>query len=86
MTAYINWESDSPYAPGLSQSTLLSTQNTLYGAVTSICGSSFLSGVVQAAGGLGTGSTSTNGSLRSVGFDIRTISVALVSMFVALLF
>ncbi|KAF9074392.1 hypothetical protein BDP27DRAFT_1381258 [Rhodocollybia butyracea] len=85
MTAYINWESDCPYAPGLSQSTLLITQNPLYSSVTNICGSNFLSGVVQAAGGLGTGSSS-NGSLRSVAFDIRTISVALVSMFAALLF
>jgi hypothetical protein len=82
MTSYINWETDCPYAPGLSSSVLLSTQNAVYSAVTSVCGSTFLSGVVQAAGGLGTGSTS-NGSVRSFGFDVQTIAVILATVFMA---
>jgi len=82
MTSYINWESDSPYAPGLANSQLLSGQTALYNALTTTCGSGFLSGAVQAAGGLGTGSKD-NGSLKSTGFDIRTVAVALVSMLMA---
>jgi uncharacterized protein (UPF0333 family) len=81
MTSYINWESNVPYAPSLSNSELLSGQSSLYNAITTTCGSNFLSGVVQAAGGLGTGSS--NGSLKSMGFDIRTFAVAFVSMVMA---
>lgn len=55
LTAYINFESDVPYAPGLNQSELLDTQSALYQAVQSKCPSNFLSGAVQAAGGLSSG-------------------------------
>jgi hypothetical protein len=87
MTAYINTMSNVPYAPGTSNSVLLSSQPTLYQAVTTTCGSNFLSGAVQAAGGLGTGSSSSsNGSLRSFGFDIQTASAVIFSMLMALMF
>lgn len=54
--AYMNFESNMPYAPGLSASQILDTQNDLYNAITSKCPSGFLSGAVKAAGGLGTSS------------------------------
>jgi len=57
LTAYINFESDVPYAPGLNQSQLLDTQSALYNAIQSKCPSGFLSGAVQAAGGLGAGNS-----------------------------
>ncbi|KAF8900427.1 hypothetical protein CPB84DRAFT_1836572 [Gymnopilus junonius] len=68
LTAYINFESDVPYAPGLNQSELLDTQSALYQAVQSKCPSNFLSGAVQAAGGLSSG-----GGLLSSG-AVSTIS------------
>jgi len=52
LSAYIAWESDVPYAPGLSNSLLLSGQISLYQGVTNTCGKSFLGGAVQAAGGI----------------------------------
>ncbi|KAJ3727509.1 hypothetical protein C8R42DRAFT_716960 [Lentinula raphanica] len=79
MTSYINFESNAPYAPGISSSVLLGQQTSVYNAITSVCGSNFLSGVVQAAGGISTGS-SDNGSLRSSALDIKTIAAVLVGM------
>ena len=55
LTAFVSWESSSPYAPGLAQSKILGGQTDLYTAVTSTCGATFLSGAVQAAGGLSGG-------------------------------
>lgn len=85
MTAYINFESNTPYAPALGNSVLLAKQTSLYSAVTSTCGPNFLSGVVKAAGGLGTGSgdESSNGSGRSSSMDIRGLAAVLVAMSVA---
>ena len=68
LTAYINFESSTPYAPGLGTSGLLRTQQTLYNAVCNTCGSSFLSGVVQAAGGL-SGGTMSSGAIQNVVFS-----------------
>ena len=65
MTAYINFESDTPYAIGLAKSLLLAPQQTLYNAITNTCGKTFLSGVVQAAGGL-SGGTLPSGAMRNV--------------------
>jgi hypothetical protein len=55
LQAYMNFESNMPYAPGLSASQILDTQGDLYNAITTKCPSGFLSGAVKAAGGLGTG-------------------------------
>lgn len=55
ITSYISFESDTPYAPGLSSSQLLAGQSTLYQAVQNTCGSNFLSGAVAAAAGLSGG-------------------------------
>jgi hypothetical protein len=52
LTSYINQESNVPYSPGLSSSSIASGQTALYNAIEQTCGSSFLSGAVQAAGGI----------------------------------
>lgn len=52
ITAYISFESDTPYAPGLGASLLLGGQQALYQAIVDSCTSAFLSGAVQAAGSL----------------------------------
>jgi hypothetical protein len=58
LTGYMTFESNVAYAPGLSNSQLLDTQPSLYDAVKNKCPASFLSGAVQAAGGLGKGLSS----------------------------
>ncbi|KNZ76612.1 hypothetical protein J132_09356 [Termitomyces sp. J132] len=64
MTAYLNFEAKVPYAPGLGNSLLLKGQTDLYSAITSTCGSTFLSGAgVQAAGGLSGGTLHSGGVL-----------------------
>ncbi|CAA7262026.1 unnamed protein product [Cyclocybe aegerita] len=55
LTAYINFESNIPYAPGLSSSQLLDTQSALYNAITEKCPANFLNNAVQAAGGISQG-------------------------------
>ncbi|KAF5329752.1 hypothetical protein D9619_009112 [Psilocybe cf. subviscida] len=55
LQGYMNFEGNMPYAPGLSASQILDTQDALYNAITSVCPAGFLSGAVKAAGGLGTG-------------------------------
>jgi len=54
----MTFESNVAYAPGLGNSQILDTQPSLYDAVKSKCPASFLSGAVQAAGGLGKGLSS----------------------------
>jgi hypothetical protein len=58
MTAYINFESDIPFAYDLNSSTLLGGQLALYNAIKSKCPVNFLSGAVTAAGGLSGSSSS----------------------------
>ncbi|KAF8889095.1 hypothetical protein BD779DRAFT_1439641 [Infundibulicybe gibba] len=85
LTAYINFESSVPYAPGLSASVLLSNQNTLYTAIQNTCGKSFLSGAVQAAGGLANGKL-TGGASRVAGGEVQgllTVVTVLVSLAVS---
>jgi len=65
MTPYITFESNVPYTPGLSQSSILSGQSALYNAIQSTCGASFLSGAVQAAGGLGNNGPLKGAAVRS---------------------
>ncbi|KAF8816960.1 hypothetical protein BYT27DRAFT_7154040 [Phlegmacium glaucopus] len=73
LTAYINFESNTPYAPGLNNSLLLSTQSALFSAVQSKCPANFLSGVVKAAGGL----SGTSSAIPTYGADYHHI-IALV--------
>lgn len=55
ITSFVSWESSVPYAPGIAQSNILAGQTDLYTTVTNTCGANFLSGAVQAAGGLSGG-------------------------------
>ncbi|KAI0633053.1 hypothetical protein C8Q77DRAFT_1121314 [Trametes polyzona] len=55
ITSYISFESSTPYAPGLSNSALLSGQSKLYEGITNTCGTNFLNGGVAAAAGLAGG-------------------------------
>jgi len=88
MTSYISWESDVPYGPGLSSSTLLAGQTPLYQDIISTCGKSFLSSAVTAAGGISGGVL--GGASRSIGIDFTgTVSsilgvAAALGYFVAL--
>ena len=52
---YIMFGSSCPYAPGLNNSLLFVNQLPLYNSIVSECGQSFLSGAVQAAGGISSG-------------------------------
>jgi hypothetical protein len=87
LTSYINFESNVPYAPGLANSLLLNTQSALYSAIQTKCPPGFLSGAVQAAGGLSggilsSGAVSTVSSayqaVLALAFGITTLSVSLV--------
>lgn len=59
LTAYINFESSVPFAYGINNSVLLSSQPALYTAVQDKCPQNFLSGAVEAAGGLSGSSSSS---------------------------
>lgn len=76
LTSYIAFESSLPYAPGLNNSLLLSGQTALYNAAVSTCPSGFLSGAVQAAGGLSSGLL--NGSPRSLNADVSLFVSAIL--------
>ncbi|KAI0047962.1 hypothetical protein FA95DRAFT_1558491, partial [Auriscalpium vulgare] len=62
LAAYTSWESTVPYAPGLPSSPLLGGQSDLITGVQNTCGPSFLSGSVQAAGGLSGGVAGSTGA------------------------
>ncbi|EJD05261.1 uncharacterized protein FOMMEDRAFT_27426 [Fomitiporia mediterranea MF3/22] len=55
LSAYMNFEQSVPYALGIANSPMLGGQPELYSAVNSTCGSNFMNGAVQAAGGLSGG-------------------------------
>ncbi|KAI3604144.1 hypothetical protein WG66_010133 [Moniliophthora roreri] len=81
MTHWINFQSDVPYAPGLNKSLLLSHEADLYTGIQKTCGPNFMSGVVQAAGGLSDGSS--NGSFKAFGVEIQgfvTIIFSIITM------
>jgi len=80
LTAYIDFESSTPYAPGLSNSLLLGGQTQLYNGVQSTCGSSFLSGAVQAAGSLSDGSSDNNGSFKTLRFDFQSMIATILGV------
>jgi hypothetical protein len=66
LTAYMTFESNVVYGPGLSVSLLLNTQPALYEAVKNKCPGNFLSGAVQAAGGLSSGTLSSGALATAV--------------------
>lgn len=85
ITPFITFESNCPYAPGLSNSLLLAGQVPLYNNITSKCGQSFLSGAVQAAGGLSGGLTGSAAAPLAIGQELSAAVGAIlgVAAFVA---
>ncbi|KZT03267.1 uncharacterized protein LAESUDRAFT_762052 [Laetiporus sulphureus 93-53] len=79
LSAYIDFESTVPYAPGLAVSTLMKGQTALYKSVMNICGENFLSGAAEAAGSL-SGGLLGNGAHRSVGGVGSTYVAALAGV------
>ena len=87
LTAYINFESNCPYAPGLGNSQLLDTQAALYNAVKDKCPDNFLTGALQAAGGLSSGFGSRSAAVSKATSGFTTLAagtVALVAVFFSL--
>lgn len=72
LKAFINHESNLPYAPGLGESPLLKTQTALYTAVKSKCGENFMISEIKAAGGLS--NNGLNGVLNKSGAVARDAS------------
>ncbi|KAK0457122.1 uncharacterized protein EV420DRAFT_1621178 [Desarmillaria tabescens] len=83
MTTWISWESKVPYAPAAQESALLSGLNSLYSAIQTKCGKSFLSGAVTAAGGLG---TSGAARMAASGKGLASFAAGLVGLAVASVF
>jgi hypothetical protein len=86
LVAYITFESQVPYAPGLSNSKLLNNQTPLYQGVVSTCGNNFLNSAgVAAAGGL-KGGTLSSGASSLVSADFReliALSMGMVTLAVS---
>jgi hypothetical protein len=74
MNCYMTQLNDVPYGPGLSNSVLFPGEPALYNAINQQCGASFLSGQVQAAGGLATGAAP-----RSADSGFALVSSAIVA-------
>lgn len=84
MGAYISFESDVPYAPGIASSALMSGQTDLYKGVLSSCGSSFMSGAAQAAGAISGGETADSGALSSMAIGTKTVGAVVGAAVLAL--
>ena len=86
LNEYIQFTSSLPYAPGITNSPLLGGETALYTAVQEKCGAPFLSGSVQAAGGISGGILGNGAAGLSV--DTRTVASAfsaiIAGFFVAL--
>jgi len=86
-TAWSDWESQVPYAPGVSNAMLFKGQSDIYSAIKTKCPANFLStsGVVAAgAAGQGIGSKMLNGAERTAAGAAATLIggafIAVVSM------
>ncbi|KAI0297864.1 hypothetical protein B0F90DRAFT_1633362 [Multifurca ochricompacta] len=82
MNVYTTQLNNVPYGPGISFSLLLSGQPALYAAINTKCGTSFLSGQVQAAGGLATGAAprSADSTFALVGSAIAVMAAGAVAV------
>jgi hypothetical protein len=82
MNVYTTQLAGIPYSPSISSSCLLSAQATLYNAINSKCGASFLGGQVQAAGALakGAASRSADSSFALVGSGISAIALGAMAL------
>jgi len=77
LNQYIQFMSSTPYALGISNSPLMSGEPGLYNAVQQKCGAPFLSGSVQAAGGISDGLI--NGA-TDLSINARTVAGALFTV------
>lgn len=75
LNEYIQFISSLPYAPGITNSPLMGGETDLYEAVQEKCGAPFLSGSVQAAGGISGGILNNGAADLSV--NTRTVAGAL---------
>jgi len=86
LNEYIQFTSSLPYAPGIANSPLMSGETDLYKAVQEKCGAPFLSGSVQAAGGIS--GNILGGGAATLSVDTRTVvgalSAIIIGFFVAL--
>jgi hypothetical protein len=82
LTSYIDFESDVPYAPGLGSSPMMSGQTALYNGVQTKCGSSFLSGAVQAAGSLSNGLGQGSGAVATMAVSRVGVATAALGVVV----
>jgi hypothetical protein len=82
MNGYLSQLGQLVYGPGISNSYFLSDQSTLYTAINSKCGASFLGGQAQAAGGLATGAAPrpVDGTFSLVGSAISAIVMGSVAL------
>jgi len=74
MNVYTTQLSSLPYGPMISNSVLFPGEAALYDAINQKCGTSFLGGAVQAAGGLATGAAP-----RSVDDGFALVSSAIAA-------
>lgn len=77
MSGYFNYESDSVYSPGLSNSQMLGGQTVLVGAIEKQCGANFLNGAVQAAGGIKSGGFTSGATQDRVSGAVVALAGAL---------
>jgi len=86
LNEYIQFISSLPYATGIANSPLMSGEPALYQAVQEKCGAPFLSGSVQAAGGISGGIL--NGGAAGLSVSTRTVtgafSAIVAGLFIAL--
>jgi hypothetical protein len=85
MSGYFNYESDSVYSPGLSNSEMLNGQTVLVGAIEKQCGANFLNGAVQAAGGIKSGGLGSGAAQDRVSGAVVALAGALTVAVSALL-
>jgi len=78
LNQYIQFMSSIPYALGISNSPLMSGETNLYNAVEQQCGAPFLSGSVQAAGGIA--NNLLNGGAAGLSVNTRTVAGALFAI------
>jgi len=84
LSAWFNFESQIPYAPGFDTQSVLSSQPPLVAAVQSTCGQNFFAGSVAAAGGLGnSGSIFDNAAVPKAGSSVVAAVVGVLSFIAA---
>lgn len=79
ITPFITFESNCPYAPGMNNSLLLAGQVDLYNSILDKCPQGFLSGAVQAAGGISSGLVSGAAPL-AVGHELSAAIGAILGL------